>query len=113
MSSEHEKQDFASVMDKLRANYVLGLGGKAERLQETLTRAQAGDDEAVASLAQQVHRLAGTAGSFGVHDVSQQANDLDVRLHNGESHGELADELAAFIQLLRDRCAEAGTPPSE
>ena len=105
MTDDKQKRDFTSVMDKLRANYVAGLAAKANMLAETLAGIQAGEDGADASLAQQIHRLAGTAGSFGVNDVSDVANALDIRLHNGEQPAELADELTAFAALLRARCA--------
>ena len=106
MTSGHNR-DFASVMDRLRANYLAGLNDKADRLSHALMGVRVGDDEAVASVAEQIHRLAGTAGSFGVHDVSTAANTLDVKLHNGEEPSALTDEIEAFIQLLRTRCLPA------
>lgn len=103
MTSEQKKRDFASVMDRLRANYLSNLPDKANQLAQTLADLQAGNTEAAASLAQQIHRLAGTAGSFGVQDVSDVANTLDARLHNGESPSEMTQELQSLIALLHER----------
>ena len=102
-----QNKTFESVMDRLRANYLAGLNAKADLLADALTRVRAGDDAAGASVAEQIHRLAGTAGSFGVHDVSDVANALDVRLHNGEQALALTREIEDFIQLLRTHFAPA------
>lgn len=107
--SDQKQRDFGSVMARLRANYLASLPGKADALAESLSATQSGDAEAAESLAQQIHRLAGTAGSFGIHDISEMANALDIRLHNGEQPSDLNDEIQAFVAALRARSSSASS----
>lgn len=54
----------------------------AERCRADLARLRATPDED--ELTVTIHRLAGSAGSFGYPEVSRIAADLDVRIRNGE-----------------------------
>ena len=101
MISEDKKRSFSAVMDQLRAKYLAGLAGKADELAQIHAAARAGEP-VVAELAMQIHRLAGTAGSFGVHEVSDRATALDIHLHNGIAYTELIDDITALIQAMRD-----------
>ena len=102
MSDISRQQQFSTVMARLRANYIAGLADKSRALCEALEVARAGDNEGRANMTQIVHRLAGTAGSFGLGDVSARANDLDIQLREGVSLEQLSGSLQSLIQLLRD-----------
>lgn len=67
-----------------------------ERCRTDLARLKApsGEDE----LALTIHRLSGSAGSFGFPEISVLAADIDVRIRNGEARS--SDQLDALIRAL-------------
>lgn len=81
-------------LEALRARFV-------ERCRADLAvlKAAPGEDE----LALTIHRLAGSAGSFGFPTISALAADIDVQMRNGEARS--GDELEALIHSLEDAIA--------
>jgi HPt (histidine-containing phosphotransfer) domain-containing protein len=100
MTSADEPK-FSSMMARLKQGYVQSLASKAEELCEAMAQygegLAAGAESEVGSL---VHRLAGTAGSFGVDDVSERAAHIEKRMHAGMTDAELAGEIAGLAELM-------------
>lgn len=88
-------------LEALRARFV-------ERCRADLAvlKAAPGEDE----LALTIHRLAGSAGSFGFPTISALAGDIDMRMRNGEARS--TDQLEALIHALEDAIvSEGGVAP--
>ena len=104
MNDEEKRQKFQSVMARLSADYLARLADKARELERALIAARSGGSDEYEVVGRLIHRLAGSAGSFGVHDVSEQANALDTRLHDDTNTlADLDSDIVSFIELLDRR----------
>ena len=71
--------DTPSKVDKARLRYLARLTeARAELASEAALYAETGSGQALQALRQQVHRLAGAAGSFGFAEISRRAEAADV-----------------------------------
>ncbi|HYM60664.1 MAG TPA: Hpt domain-containing protein [Thermoanaerobaculia bacterium] len=89
----------------LRREYREGLAGKLKNL-ETLCdslRANPADAAAPAALATAVHRIKGSAASYGFDEIGAIATEWDLALKQSIARGEglNADEIAAMEEFLR------------
>ncbi len=101
---ENDKhQQFAATLERLRRKYVASLGAKADELEGVHRKVQAGEKSAERLLRQLVHRLAGTAGSFGVSEISHHAGVLDSRLQEPAQLLDEGERIAALIALMRSQ----------
>ncbi len=91
---------FQSEMDKLRAEYLLGLGAVAESLQKLMLKADAGDLQSKEGLADQLHRLAGSAGTYGEQEISSRARYLETALNQGLSPAQVGVQIGRLVALL-------------
>lgn len=64
-------------LDDLRRDYIASLPSKLARIEEALalTQEDPAPEHATASLRLLLHRLHGTAGSYGLHDIGKAAAD--------------------------------------
>ncbi len=77
-------QDLEKAFAALREEYARALPAKLDELGAALREAQSGDAEARARATALAHRLAGTAGSYGLTDVSAQAASVEQALNAGD-----------------------------
>lgn len=80
------------ALQALREEYLIAAPRRIAELWAALARVQNGDRGALAALGMLAHRLAGSAGSYGLPAVSQQARDAD----------ELCRALAGAVDPPRD-----------
>ncbi len=90
-------------LEVLQEGYRRGLVEKAQALAEAWQAyvASAEDSLVLDTLYQRVHRLAGSAGSFGFSQLSVAAKDLQVGLLAVRA-GESVDDLSDVYQFLQD-----------
>lgn len=69
--------DMDATLQALRAEYGTRLGEKMRELMAAMERARAANPEALEEAYQLVHKLHGTAGSYGFHAVSGAARHLE------------------------------------
>lgn len=100
---DEKRQKFATTLERLRRKYIASLGIKADELEGAHSRVRAGDKPAERLLLQLIHRLAGTAGSFGVTDISHYAGALDERLQDPSRLSDERENIVALIALMRSR----------
>ena len=105
------------ALSALRAQYAESLAAETAPLEFARACLIANVDDAAAhrELARQAHRLAGSAGSFGFHEISRIAGDIERRLDAGAvtHHGlaMLIDEIDRLkIALGQARGAGAADP---
>ncbi len=91
MSAETDaKKELERQLAALRVAYIEKLPGKFEDLAKLIAEARAlGTDESADALMRLAHTLAGTAGSYGLDDVSQAARKIE------ELIGKPSDERSA------------------
>ncbi|KQY91315.1 Hpt domain-containing protein [Brevundimonas sp. Root1423] len=78
-------------LEALRARFI-------ERCRTDLAVLKAAPDEA--ELALTIHRLAGSAGSFGFPTISAIAADIDMSLRSGDARSR--EQLDNLIRVLED-----------
>lgn len=64
-------------LDTLRVKYMATLGDEADALQLDIDALQAGDTGAAERIARRAHRIAGTAGSYGLTPLSDAASVVE------------------------------------
>jgi HPt (histidine-containing phosphotransfer) domain-containing protein len=92
-------QDLEKAFAALREEYARALPEKLAELGEALREAQAGNADALARATALAHRLAGTAGAYGLGEVSSQAATLEQALGSAD----MAGASVAFASLLQRR----------
>ena len=93
------------ALEQLRAGYVPRLRAQLDELRERLV---AGDVEAATRLA---HRVAGSAGSYGLGEVSQRARALEEALEAGEAPAPRAADVDAMRAAIGDVAAVVARAP--
>lgn len=90
---------FQERLRQIRAGYVAKLAGQADEIEALLDAAapESARDQIVA----RVHRLAGTAGSFGFAALSARANDIEMSLLEGASVSDSDQALRELVSLMR------------
>ena len=63
-----------------RAGYVVKLQAKLDHLATLVARSRGGDERALREAQQLAHRLCGTAGTFGLNEVSEATALIDRKL---------------------------------
>ncbi len=116
--------DFAAKLQELANEYGAHLAQQAEEI-EVLIGVRGPNTEGPTSgshpasmpaqaehekLRSLVHRIAGTAGSYGYGLVSDAASVLDQRLTSGEPSGALHDDLLALAARMRDATTPSSAP---
>ena len=72
--------------EQLRRKYIDSLPAKRSRIEEHWKQVQSSDwsEAALAALKADVHRLAGSAGSYGLYDLGEFAFKLESTLQRNE-----------------------------
>lgn len=105
-------ENLQKKMDALKAQYVQQLGGWTAELNIFLQEKDNMDNERFAKIRVLIHKLSGTGGSFGFHDISSTARALEHKLYPEPASG-AASFPAVELQTLITACAEAmNTGPS-
>ena len=99
----------------LREEYLGAAPQRVAELWGALARVQNGDRSAVAALGTLAHRLAGSAGSYGLHAVSQQAREADqlCRAITGAADPPSDTQIVRLkdlVQSIADAFAKASAP---
>jgi HPt (histidine-containing phosphotransfer) domain-containing protein len=98
---------------QLQRKYIDSLPAKRSRIEERWKQLQSSSwsDAVLAALQADVHRLAGSAGSYGLHDLGEAASRLESTLRSGEAseawRQTVGRRTRALIELLE------GTPRGE
>ena len=105
---------------ELLEHYLAGAGEKLAALDAALASARTGDAGAREGLRRALHKLAGSAGTYGFTELGTQARDLEKRVQSADEP--LAEDLlldaVAFRRELEDTFEEArarlagGPPPA-
>jgi len=105
---------------ELLEHYLAGAGEKLAALDAALASARTGDAGAREGLRRALHKLAGSAGTYGFTELGTQARDLERRVQSADEP--LAEDLlldaVAFRRELEDTFEEArarlagGPPPA-
>jgi diguanylate cyclase (GGDEF)-like protein len=109
---EGPQDELAASIAALAAEYGARLGEKVAGVEAALKRAEAGSREALEEAYGVVHKLHGTAGSYGYAGVSAAAKRLEALLGPGRE-GQPVDWEAARAGLREVAAAGAGTGPRE
>jgi HPt (histidine-containing phosphotransfer) domain-containing protein len=83
--------DLDATFQALCAEYGARLEEKLRELTEAMERARAGSAEGMEAAYQLVHKLHGTAGSYGFHAVSGAARHLEALLRTARDRKGAAD----------------------
>jgi uncharacterized protein (TIGR00725 family) len=103
---------------ELLEHYLAGAGEKLAALEAALAAARAGEAGARDVLRRALHKLAGSAGTYGFIDLGAQARELEKRVQSADEP--LAEDLlldaVAFRREMEDTFEEArarlaGVPP--
>ncbi len=80
--SMDKKTEIAARLEALRADYAARLPAEIARLRELVALALVPESQAAAlqELGQKLHKLAGSAGSFGFPDLGKQAKKLELQV---------------------------------
>ncbi|MCA9691204.1 MAG: response regulator [Myxococcales bacterium] len=93
--------DLGGALDRLRAAYGQALPAKLDALERLCQEAQ-GDDAALTKARDAAHKLRGTAGSCGFHDVSRLAGRVELLLREHDERAQLRwTEVLATIDEVR------------
>ncbi|MFC3115648.1 diguanylate cyclase [Cellvibrio fontiphilus] len=86
-----KKTEIAARLEALRADYAARLPGEIARLKELVALALVpeGQADALVELAQKLHKLAGSAGSFGFPELGKQAKKLELQVQGWLNSGTL------------------------
>lgn len=68
--------DLRDELDRLRARFVGALGGRLHEVEEALGRLESGDAAGFEPFRMTCHRLAGSAATYGLDEVSAAARSL-------------------------------------
>lgn len=110
MAADDEQQrQFEAVIARMRRDYMAKFAERAQELEDALAPYRSNQTHSHEQLGRLIHRLAGTAGSFGAVEISERAISIEQRLHDGVSREELVGEIEALIALLRATAA-SNTP---
>ena len=113
------ERELADELELLRQEFLRGLPGRITDLNAHLARidGSAGSWTAVDDLAHTAHRMCGTAGTFGLHELGLVARQLERRTHEfdrtqgGPLPAELA-ELQSFVLRVAELAASGHESPS-
>ena len=87
--------DFEEVLARMRADYRAKLPAKADRIEALVA---AGDAD---ELAGYLHKLGGTAGSYGLGEIADAALAIERELKAGAAIREVDATIAALLAALR------------
>ena len=104
---------------ELLEHYLAGAGEKLARLEAALAAARSGQPGARDGLCKALHKLAGSAGTYGFDELGAQARDLEKRVQVADEPlpEDLLLDAVAFRRELEDTFEEArvrlsgGAPP--
>lgn len=105
---EAQGDDLAASLAALNAEYGAKLREKIAGLEALLGRVRAGDKGALEEAYTVVHKLHGTAGSYGYAEVSATAGRLELVLKPAREGGAL--DVAAMDGAFRELAAKASVP---
>lgn len=100
--------DLESRLAVLREKYLAKLGGKVAAVRDAVEGAREGDGEALGIAIREAHKLHGTAGSYGLVEVSSLLGRVEVLLKEVEQGGGPEDALDQALALID----QAGAPKS-
>lgn len=113
MTDSHSEDRLTSRLNELRSAYRARLTDELEVItsQAQDAEAQANPAEAVASLRHRLHKLAGSAGTFGFHQLGSHARKLEqqVQAWIDESSPGAAFNLEGFQDELRELATHLGS----
>jgi len=98
---EAARKRFLEQLESMKRAYVARFPERADELDALRARLDEGDATAVLRVEELVHALAGTAGSYGLDDISVAATALDIRVKGGAPPASLVADLGELISLLR------------
>lgn len=102
MATDDERQrQFQAVLARMRRDYIAKFAEKAQELDEALSQYRSNPTTNQEQLRRLIHRLAGTAGSFGAAEVSERAAIIEQRFSNGVAPEELIGAIESLISTLR------------
>ena len=105
--------DFQAAMERFRQEFATQLPARLQEARRLLDacRAAPADDERLRELHRCVHKLAGTAGTFGMPEVSLEARAIEGRLDALLARADRdAQDLEAAGEMLDALDRRAGTP---
>ena len=113
MSDSAHHDQLTSKLAKLRSAYRERLNDELEAITSLAQEAEAQPhiDESVASLRQRLHKLAGSAGTFGFHQLGAHARELEQQVQTwiDESEPGAAFAIQGFMERLRQLFKILGT----
>lgn len=97
---------FEAKLDSLKSRMEGGLIERAQRLRDLADRLEGGDESARPELKTEGHRLRGVAGTYGHHELTERAAELEQRA--GMSPVETVSSVARELADLAQRASEGG-----
>jgi chemotaxis protein histidine kinase CheA len=101
-----KRAELDKKLAKLRELYIEGLPSEFEALEAMLAKLAAGDSagETLSEIHRALHKLVGSGGSFGFHDLSAQARaieqDLLLWLDSGRTDFSKQDYEALYPRVI-------------
>lgn len=99
--------DLQEAMQRFRQEFAAQLPARLQEAQQLIAacRAAPTDDERLRDLHRCIHKLAGSAGTFGMREVSEQArgieDELDVLLTRTDRDVRAFDPVLGMLETLR------------
>ncbi|MFO7787059.1 MAG: response regulator, partial [Halospina sp.] len=113
MTDSANNDQLTSKLASLRSAYKERLNSELEAISSLAEKAetQTHRDQAVADLSQRLHKLAGSAGTFGFHQLGAHARKLEqqVKAWIDESTAGTAFFIEGFMESLRALATDLGT----
>lgn len=106
-------EDLDQVFLELQREYLAEAPGRVASLREAAARFRAGDPGAGAELRTQLHRLAGSGGSYGFPEISAIARELERLMTGGPQATDAAREgVERLAAAFRDAARELRPQPA-
>ena len=110
--------DTSDPLAELKASYLEKIGEKLEQIESSIANIQnEGSDENLEALKKVVHKIAGSAGSYGFPEVTRlckaKENELLSLIGNSEKQQEkvsMIDSLPAFLELVKQAFQTEDSP---
>ena len=126
MHNQNETQTETGLEASLRAieeAYVAGLPGRLNDIENSLKRCldEPGDAAHYEALVQQLHSLAGSAGTFGFSELGFRATDLEIHMnaflkdadHAAGAFAPIAIQIGAFLRWAASSAKAKSAPASQ
>ncbi len=101
-------KEMEAQLAEMRTKFAGKLAGRLAEVEAALIAAREGDDNSMGELRRLTHKLHGTAGSYGLHEVARTLAEMEAVVDAFAAGRETADPWDVLTQHL-ERAREAAS----